>query len=328
VAIEVRPFVAEFVDRAAQLLAENCAPRMTSPEWPVVDVADREVARDAIAGSLGSGPAFAAVRDGELVGFLMSTLAGSAGRRYAEMRQTQHAAVRSARREVYRALYTTLSGQLVANGCFTHSVALPVAHNDALSTWFELGFGIDQIKGVRLVVPPNVPVDAAVGVREAESRDMDTLVEFMIELQKFHAGAPVFRPALIDLQASRQSLEWAMADERSGVWVAETDDHVVGMMEAEPDGHYSNTLTIYIAIATEAARSRGVGTQILAHVLTWAGEQRYEHCAVGWTSANQISDAFWRGRGFEPIRYRLTREFDDRVAWANQRLSYDFPNRW
>ena len=131
-----------------------------------------------------------------------------------------------------------------------------------------------------------------------------------VELQEFHAAPPVFNLARLDLETSRQSFERAIADERCGVFVAEEGDRIIGMMQVEPATRYRTVATIGIAIATEGARSQGVGTEILAHVVEWAREQGYEYCAVGWTSANRISDAFWRSRGFQPTRYKLARRFD------------------
>lgn len=47
---------------------------------------------------------------------------------------------------------------------------------------------------------------------------------------------------------------------------------------------------------------------------------RYGYCAVGWTSSNLISDAFYRSRGFTPVRLRLHRRIDSRISWANDSL--------
>jgi hypothetical protein len=39
----------------------------------------------------------------------------------------------------------------------------------------------------------------------------------------------------------------------------------------------------------------------------WAAQCGYGYCTVGWTLSNLVSDAFYRSRGFTPIRYRLRR---------------------
>ncbi len=207
-------------------------------------------------------------------------------------------------------MYTALSGELVANRCLTHSIALPIAETDAVFAWFGLGFGVDQIKGIRTVASADLTVSNDRRVRAAEPRDIEALVALSVELQEFHAAPPVFNPAHIDVGETRRSYERAIADERCGVLVAEESDRIIGMMQVEPATRYRTVATIGIAIATEGARSQGVGSEILVHVLEWAREQGYEHCAAGWTSANRISDAFWRSRGFQPTRYKLARRFD------------------
>jgi GNAT superfamily N-acetyltransferase len=309
VTLEVKPFAEEFVDAAARLLSANCAARPVGERAPAIDFVDATAARKAIVGSRGTGPAVVAVRDGELVGFLMSTMSGAPGSRHAAMSEAQHTAERSSPRDVYRALYTALSEELLANGCSTHTIALPIAETGAVSAWFELGFGVDQIKGVRSVARADLVTSRDYRIRAAEPGDIGRLLELTIELQEFHARPPVFNSAHLDVDASRRSFDRAIADDRCCVWVAEDDDRIVGMMQVEPATRYRTVATIGIAIATDTARSQGVGTEILVQVLDWTREQGYEHCGAGWTSANQISDAFWRSRGFQPTRYTLARQF-------------------
>ena len=57
-------------------------------------------------------------------------------------------------------------------------------------------------------------------------------------------------------------------------------------------------------------------------LLGWAHAQGYQHCTVGWTASNLVGDAFYRSRSFTPIRYRVHRRIDPRVAWANETLDY------
>jgi GNAT superfamily N-acetyltransferase len=51
----------------------------------------------------------------------------------------------------------------------------------------------------------------------------------------------------------------------------------------------------------------GVGTAMLDALCRWAAQCGYGYCTVGWTLSNLVSDAFYRSRGFTPIRYRLRR---------------------
>jgi len=76
-------------------------------------------------------------------------------------------------------------------------------------------------------------------------------------------------------------------------------------------------------VTTASARLAGVGTTILTHAFRWAAEAGYEHCTVGWASANLMSSRFWPSRGFEPMFYRLERRIDHNIGWANEHLDVD-----
>ena len=81
------------------------------------------------------------------------------------------------------------------------------------------------------------------------------------------------------------------------------------MIEAETDRLLDETATIYIAVTSDGWRGRGIGASLLAAVDGWALERGCAHVAAGWSSANLVSDRFWRGHGFRPYRYTLSRSF-------------------
>jgi predicted GNAT superfamily acetyltransferase len=95
------------------------------------------------------------------------------------------------------------------------------------------------------------------------------------------------------------------------------------MIEAHPDAHYQDTVTIGLNIVAGRVRSQSIGTALLRAVMRWSRSADYQYCAVSWASANLVSDAFYRAHGFAPIRYVLARRIDPRVSWANESL--DFP---
>ena len=129
------------------------------------------------------------------------------------------------------------------------------------------------------------------------------------------------QPALIDLDAIGADILAAIADPRRLVLLAEVDDRPAGLMVAGPDSHLPGTATIGVAVVTAAVRARGVGTDLLSGVVDWAGRHGFHACGAEWTSANLVSDAFWRGHGFTPARLTLARRIDPRVAWASHRGS-------
>jgi predicted GNAT superfamily acetyltransferase len=129
-------------------------------------------------------------------------------------------------------------------------------------------------------------------------------------------------PTLADVASIRASLSQQISAEDNIVLVACDGDSIVGMIQAQPDRLYAATTTIGMNIVTEHARSAGVGTTMLNALCAAAANSGAERCAVGWDSANLLSDAFYRARGFMPVRYDLHRKIDQRVTWANDNLDY------
>ncbi|MEU8516939.1 GNAT family N-acetyltransferase [Kitasatospora sp. NPDC048722] len=310
--LNVVPFEGRFVEPAAALLAEG------HPDGGL-DLADPAAARRLVAAWQGTGPAVAAVDGGELVGFLAASVDGVPGPRQASVRLQQHAAVDGRKREAYRRLYAALAGRLAAVGRFEHTIAVSAVDGEVTTALFELGFGIDQIKGLR---PAVVSTEQDVRLREAGPADLRRLLELTVELQQFHATSPILRPALLDVPAVRDGFQAALGDDRQLLLVAEEHGRVVGMMQAEPDRRHRSTAVIGIASVAASARSRGLGTALLAGVSDWAARCGFANVSAGWSSANPVSDSFWRGRGFTPAGHKLTRLIDARVAWADSRLSY------
>ncbi|MFE3828121.1 GNAT family N-acetyltransferase [Streptomyces sp. NPDC059092] len=316
-AAEIVPFESGFVAQAANLLAEAHA-------TGALDLADGDVARRLVARWQGSGPAVAAVRDGTLTGFMAAGLPRTTGEQRARVRLPQHACVRRDRRATYRSLYAALSGQLAAIGAYEHTLAVPVDDREAVSCFFELGFGVDRIRGFRPVTHAQAPAPPPRGtrLRTARAEDLEGMFGLAVELQRFHAGSPVLRPAPPDLRPIRDSLRAALSDDAQLLLVAEEHDRLTGLIQAAPDSHHLGAATIGIAAVAAPSRSAGVGTALVSAVEAWAAVRGFGTYGTEWSSANQAGDAFWRGRGMVPAQFTLGRLIDSRVAWADARLDY------
>ncbi len=320
--VDVVPFDVRFEADAAELLA-RCHASATGAA-SALDLRDVDVARGLVAAWQGTGPAVAALDGGTLVGFLAAGAPSFPGHQSAACLLQQHAAAGQDVRGTYRRLYAGLSGRLTALGAFEHVVLVLAAQRAVLASFVELGFGIDLIKGLRGLTEPAVTVRSApdVRLREARADDIPDMLRLTLELQRYHAGPPMHRPALLDIPKIEEGFWAAFGDERRLVLVAEDQGRLIGLLTADPDKHYRGAVTIGITVVSAAARSQGVGGLLLSRTLDWAGRQGFTLCGAGWTSANLVSDAFWRGHGFVPAQYRLTRNLDSRVAWAGGQLAY------
>ncbi|WP_020578715.1 GNAT family N-acetyltransferase [Actinopolymorpha alba] len=315
---------AAHVESAAEVVAEL----HMSGSGPVSSLADREAARLAVDSVIGSGPGVVAVDESAVVGFMVAPLPPVPGQTAVRLWPAHHAVRPDHARPAYRRMYEAIAEKLVAVGCTYHSLPVPAGVPSALDTFFELGFGVDQIKGAVAIGDREVPSSAGDDgrdvrdVRVATPKDIDELVQLAIELTKFHSRTPMFQPALLDVPRIRESLIWAIEDDAATVLVIDDGERPVAMMSAQPDNAYARSVVIGMNIVAESVRSEGMGTAMLDVLLRWAADRAYEYCTVGWASSNLISDAFYRSHGFTPIRHRLHRRIDPHVTWANDDLDY------
>lgn len=316
--VKVAEFTSAHIQAAADLLVDVHG--RDSETGPRSSLADRDGATRAVTAVTTDGPAVVAVDGSSVVGYMVGPLPESPGPSTSRLRPAHHAARPEFARAAYRLMYEAVAARLVAAGCTYHSIPIEASMPGALDALFELGFGVDQIKGVTML--DSTPASTPGQIRIATAADLDQLVELAIELQKFHSRSPMFQAALLDISVMRRSLANSIESDGHAVLVAGDEGRLSAMMQTEPDNTYTDAVVIGMNVVAEPARSEGLGTAMLRVMLDWAATRGYRYCTVGWTSANPASDAFYRSRGFTPLRYRLHRRIDSRVAWANEALDY------
>jgi GNAT superfamily N-acetyltransferase len=319
--IELVPLSSGLVSDAAKLLSGTWQePHPTGCRAAISDVTTAE---QRIEASL-TYPSVAALQDGHLLGYLTARTPRPPGEAVG-IKAEMHATAPERRRDIYRRLYAQLADDLTKIGGFTHTIAVNQSDRTTVDCWFELGFGIDQVKGVQALDGSDDGTSRSpdIHVREARASDLDEMTEQAIEVTRFHANSPNFRPALSDHEFIRSNFSKAMDTDRSLVAVAARGNRLSGFVQVNPDHHFVDTATIGIAGVAPVDRHRGVGTATVNFALAWARNRGHHFCAVEWSSANLTSDRFWRSRAFQPLQYKLTRRIDPRIAWAHSGISYD-----
>lgn len=311
--MDVQRVSGALVEPMASLLVERH--RDHSPLGATPVLSDYTTATAAVRAALEGGSGYAMTDGSRLVGFIVVPFPETPTSTETRLGIAHHARMAQVARSAYRILYQAVSADLVEVGNTYHSLRVLVDHAADVQTFFELEFGLDQIDGI-------VPVADAVGeahppadVRAATPADVDEIVGLAIELQRFHSRPPIFQTAVnFDVASVRRGVEHALDDDRSTVIVIEDDVGVQGMAQAGPASAYLDTVDIGMNVVAAGARSRGLGTAMLRFLLGWAASRRYRYCTVGWTSSNLLSDAFYRSRGFTPVRFRLHRRIDPRIS--------------
>ena len=319
--LEIRPLTDDLLDAAGRLLAERH--RVHRERVPALDAAftDPSVARAEIARLLSGEHATgrAAVRDGELVGYLVATeREGVTWGPNVWVEGAGHAATDT---EAARALYAAASGGWVAEGRTLHHVIAPVGDATLIDAWFSMGFGIQHVHAIRDVpgadfepaVPPELDVRRAVGA------DLPALAALDLVVPTHQAAAPVFSRTPI-LSFEETLAEWeadgGVDDPRFATFVTERDGEVVGFAvgcsideSKEHRGIVRPPGAGFLGYASVAPQARGLGAgRVLGEtVLAWARDAGHATVMTDWRSTNLESNRAWRALGFRPIFYRLHR---------------------
>jgi hypothetical protein len=180
--VRVVPFDVAHLEAAAALLARTLG--ASAAGWGLATtVSSLTVARQAIAAGVDGGQAVVALDAASLAGFMIAPLPNVPGPGSSRMTITHHAAEPAAARAAYRRMYEHIAADLVAAGCFRPSIVASLDQHSAVTALFELGFGIDQIKGVRHLTTHVAPPASTDLIRGATLDDLDGLIDLSIELQ-------------------------------------------------------------------------------------------------------------------------------------------------
>jgi len=191
---------------------------------------------------------------------------------------------------------------------------VPATDNELVDAWFRLGFGQQQAYGIRELPDAGWPV----GVREAEERDVEALIELDPELASHQRLSPVFSGwgAGEDVDALRKEILEDIAAETVGLLVAEREGRIVGLLSVCPlelsEMHYGlarpeRMSFLGFAVTHPEVRGAGAGLALTQAAFAWARAHGYAAMVVDWRVTNLLSSRFWTARGFRPTFLRLHR---------------------
>ncbi len=337
--VTIAPFSTEHLEPAAALLAarhrhdRTWAPDL-SPEYED-PAATLPMLEDLLATDGTSG--VVALREGCVAAYLLGTLdlgapthtfAAFAHPRAVDIPYAGHASRPEDGALLYPRLYAALAQEWVRNGLIGHAITVP-ARPDALEIWGDLGFGRFVALSVRETAAA-AEIAPACGreleFRRAAAADEEALDALVTELFCSFSDPPIFVPFLPETAMERRRfVAERLTDPACTFWLAIAQGRPVGMQVfVEPhSAHWHEPKletprqALYLSLAATAleARGRGVGAALTAHTMAWAREAGYERCTAHFLTASRAA-AFWRGQGFCPMTYWLTRTIDERTIWA------------
>ena len=312
--VQIQPFSEEHVPGAATLLEErHSRQREVEPGLPAN--VDFRAEIEALWG-MDERSGAAAIRDGELVGYLLGAHRDESWGSNMWVEYAGHA-VREP--ELVRDLYAVAAEEWVARGRDAHYALVPATDQELVDAWFRLSFGAQHAAAIQETPESSAGPPPNVVVRRAVAEDIEAATALDLELPRHQDRSPVF---------SRIPAPAAITDEEREEFLSDVDDPEIGLFVAEIDGKLVGELLMVpverssmhsglarperAAFLTFAAtlpetRGSGAGLALTNAGLAWAREQGYPVSVVDWRETNLLASRFWPARGFRRTFLRLYR---------------------
>jgi len=278
-----------------------------------------DIVRNLIAQLFAQGSGYAAISNGEFVGFLAGFERGELWGRNKGIYSPLygHGAIKEYRSSIYQGLYTKAAEMWAKKEHFTHALTFFAHDEKTISTWFWLGFGMRCVDSIRQVVPITFSSpDPAITISKGDLTDIPSLKDILTEFARFWPKAPTFVP-LGDEDPVQNYIQWLEQPNRH-FWVAYLSGEPVGQIRIQPGSEtfiseHPDVMNVTSAFIIETGRQTGIGAMLLAEVQQWLLENNYPLCGVDFESFNVLGGKFWN-RYFTPYTYSLVRRIDERIV--------------
>ena len=307
--LEIQPFAEEHLEAASELLAARHDRHREAEPLLAAGLDFRAeietlLAADHVSGEVG-------LRDGRAVAYLLGIR--KSDETWGPNVWVEPAGQAAEEAEDVRDLYAAAAARWVDEGRTRHYVVAPASDAPLRDAWDRLSFGRQHALGIREIPEVAWPE----GVRLAEERDLDAIIDIAPVLPDLQDGSPVFGkvPRESDEELRKEIGEDLGNAEIANV-VAEIDGRVVGNLVIAPTELSSTHAGLarvpgaaLLAYAATKAEVRGLGTGVAMTNagFVWAREQGFETMVTDWRETNLLSSRFWPKRGFRRTFLRLYR---------------------
>jgi len=221
-----------------------------------------------------------------------------------------HGAVPENRGLIYRLLYQTAAGKLVARGVLSHAVCL-YAHDDpALKAFFTYGFGMRIMEAVRLTEGTGGKDSAGIFFHKLTENEITGLLGLENMLRAHLSGSPAF------LLYPPQKAE--NMDKNCLYFSARKDGKDIAYLKACKDGENfissgGSFMNICGAFCLPEYRGMGISRGLLDYLALTLNKSGYKRLGVDFESFNPNAYGFWL-KYFSAYTISLVRRIDEKIS--------------
>ena len=314
--VRIEPFTDNHLGGAAEVLAARHERHRAAV--PLLAPGDARAALDALWRKRGISGAVA-LADGRVAGFVMAEVVSHP--LFGRCAWVAHAGHAADDGELLRDIYAAAAETWVEAGADRHYILVP-AFAEALTPWYQLGFGHVHIEALRSLSTetrtaperqsPKRSGAGGITLRLGTRADLEIAEEIDLEIFRIQERSPSFARLPLDRDARRADwLETNLNEEGLRYLVAEADGELVGhslIYRPKPVLGYPEEAAYLASTAVrESLRGRGIGAALVAEILRLAADAGYRSVVTNWRMTNLCASRFWQAQGFQPIYHRLHR---------------------
>ena len=226
-----------------------------------------------------------------------------------------HGCVTENRDKIYQRMYQKMAETLVNNGVLYHGIALYEHDEDAISSYFNNGFGhrcVDAIRKMETI--QDVKCVTGVDFEEISVREAKLVRELRRELKNHMSQSSCFM-----YQTPDEFENWVKERENNGscIFVAKEQEKIIAFIEISDDAENFVTeipemKNICGAYCLPQYRGRMIVQNLLNYVIGVLQKEGYKYLGVDYESFNPTAYHFWR-KYFVPYTCSVTRRIDEGI---------------
>ncbi len=215
-----------------------------------------------------------------------------------------HATLSENKEKIYLALYTASSQKWVQDNRFNHLWMTFYGDTDLKDMLYDVGFGSYVMDACQKISPNLFQVNCPYRITKAVSDDVDILLKFANETNKYYSDAPIF---LKREEYSRDYITQIINQEHA--FIAWDNDDMIGVISFSINQGYhferltsveSSRISHIGAYIKPDYRGKGVGTGLLKEVFDYCLKIGKPYIHVSYETSNPNANKFWP-KYFNPV---------------------------